>query len=60
MGFTTFGTFNPADDKPERTVSGFYFALIVTMYNKASGVTTGTCELMKLDVINTRIIKTLR
>ncbi len=60
MGFTTLSTFNTTDNKQERSVSRFDFALIVTMNNKTSRVTTGASELMELDAINTRIVKTLR
>lgn len=60
MGFATFSTFDTADNKQERTVCRFDFALIVTMNYEASGMTAGTSELMKLDAINTRIVKTLR
>lgn len=60
MGLATFSTFNTTNDKSERVVIRFDFTLIVTMNHKASGVTAGTCELVKLDAVNTRIIKSLR
>ena len=60
MSFATFSTFDTAYNKQERSVSGFDFTLVVTVNYKASGVTTGTSELMELDVINTRTVKTLR
>ena len=60
MGFATLSAYNTTDNKQERSVSRFDFTLIVTMNNKTSRMTTGTSELVKLDVINTRIVKTLR
>lgn len=60
MSFVAFSTFDTADNKQERSISRFDFTLIVTMNNKTSRMTTGTSELVKLDVINTRIVKTLR
>ena len=60
MGFATLSAYNTTDNKQERSVSRFDFTLIVTMNYKTSGVSTGARELMELDVINARIVKTLR
>lgn len=60
MGFTALRAFDPANNKRERTIGRFDLTFIVTMNYKTSRATAGTGELMKLDAINKRIVKTLR
>lgn len=60
MGSPAFRTLYTADPKPEEPRGEFYSTPVVTMYGEAGRVSTGTGQLMKLKVINNRIIKGLR
>ncbi len=60
MGATAFGTSDPTDPEPDISGRKFNSPCVVTMYGKAGGMPTGTGQLMKLDLINNRIIKGLR
>ena len=60
MGAAAFGTPDPADPKPYISGRELNSPSVVTMYGKTGGMTTGTGQLVKLDLINNRIIKGLR
>lgn len=60
MGSAAFGALHTADTKPENPRGQLYGSPVVTMNRKTSRMRAGTGQLMKLKVINNRIVKGLR
>ena len=60
MRVTTTATKQAAHPKPYRGSIRFYEAVIITMYGQTPGMTAGTGQLVKLNRINTIVIKFLR
>ena len=60
MGSPALGAFHPADTEPENSGRQLYGPLIVTMDRQTGRMGTGTGQLVKLEIINNRIVKGLR
>ena len=60
MGSPALGAFHPADPEPDGTRGKLYCPLVVTMDRQTGRMRTGTGKLLKLKVMNNRIVKGLR
>ena len=60
MGSTAFGASPPADPEPESSGRQLYGPPVVTMDRQTGRMRTGTGQLVKLKIINNRIVKGLR
>ena len=60
MGSTAFGASHPADTEPESSGRQLYGPPVVTMDRQTGRMRTGTGKLMKLKIMNNRIVKGLR
>lgn len=60
MGSSAFGAFDPADTEPDSPGGQFYGPPVITMDRQTGRMRAGTGQLVKLKIINNRIIKGLR
>ena len=60
MGSTAFRASYPADTEPESSGRQLYGPPVVTMDRQTGRMRTGTGQLMKLKIMNNRIVKGLR
>ena len=60
MGSPAFGVCHPTDPEPDGPRGQLYCPLVVTMDRQTGRMRTGTGQLMKLKIINNRIVKGLR
>ena len=60
MGSTAFRASHPADTEPENSGRQLYVPHVVTMNRQTGRMRTGTGQLMKLKIMNNRIVKGLR
>ena len=60
MGSPAFGTFHPADTESESSGRQLYGPSVVTMDRQTGRMRAGTGQLVKLKIINNRIVKGLR
>lgn len=60
MGSTAFRAFHPADTEPESSGRQLYGPPVVTMDRQTGRMSAGTGQLMKLKIMNNRIVKGLR
>ena len=60
MGSPAFGTFHPAYTESESSGRQLYGPSVVTMDRQTGRMRTGTGQLVKLKIINNRIVKGLR
>lgn len=60
MGAPAFTAYDPADAQSQTGIPAFHGTVIVTMDGQTAGVSTGTDQLVELEVINGFIIKILR
>ena len=60
MGSTAFGASHPADTEPESSGRQLYGPPVVTMDRQTGRMRAGTDQLVKLKIINNRIVKGLR
>ncbi len=59
MGAPTFAAYDPTDVQAQTGVSGFNRTVIVAMDGQTARVSTGTNQLVELEIINSFIIKIL-
>ena len=60
MGSPALGAFHPADPESESSGRKLYGPSVVTMDRQTGGMRAGTGQLVKLKIINNRIVKGLR
>ena len=60
MGSTAFRASYPADTEPESSGRQLYGPPVVTMDRQTGRMRTGTGKLLKLKIMNNRIVKGLR
>ena len=60
MGSTAFGASHPADTEPESSGRQLYGPPVVTMDRQTGRMRAGTDQLVKLKIMNNRIVKGLR
>ena len=60
MCMPAFRTSDPADAKPDSSGGQFNVPIVIPMNGKTGTMPTGARQLMKLELINNRIIKRLR